>query len=700
MIKIKKIVAVICAFLLLLEQDVYASGTERELEIDVEEIAEKEVPLEEEHLEGLPKILQDFSGEQRIELEEIVTVSKEDAVLSARRINEIEDIEIYKAAVQEVLDEYYAQESVDVNEKIIKFTETVDERADVIVRNYEEAKKERDNAENLDYEPGKIIVSFQYGTSETVIAQVSEHMGKGYTILNNIPIDETLPDYKLERLRMAEDMLVPVIVSMDIGLDKTVQRAEELLDNIDSVKNTSYNYISTELEAMSNILAINDPFVNQQTYFAPLNVDDAWNAWSESGLDYSYYPIDVAVIDTGLDITHPDLKNKYLKDKSICIVKNIDGNLTTEIMNVNNDYVRGAKSAYHGTHVAGIISAESNNAAGVAGIASIYSKYISYMNNACNIMAINAGEIYIENGIKKISFSEERQILAIEYAVKNGAEIINMSLSGSRYIQEVQDMVNYAHAAGVTICASAGNTGINELRYPASYDNVISVGSINANREKSAFSTYNDFVDIVAYGEDVLSCIIEGRFGDDVQITSQYASISGTSMSTPMVAATAAILKSMDYSLSADEIYGLLISSAIDIHTMGKDSYTGYGQLNIGLAVQFVKRRMLCNTYPQGLTLTRKSSQSMNIQWKPLPWAEKYNLYRSTSLNGTYTNIATFLVRDTNTYRMVNNNTGEVIWHFLDQGLEAGRTYYYKVNAIFAYGYGENHSLYSPAVAQ
>ena len=74
MIKIKKIVAVICAFLLLLEQDVYASGTERELEIDVEEIAEKEVPLEEEHLEGLPKILQDFSGEQRIELEEIVTV--------------------------------------------------------------------------------------------------------------------------------------------------------------------------------------------------------------------------------------------------------------------------------------------------------------------------------------------------------------------------------------------------------------------------------------------------------------------------------------------------------------------------------------------------------------------------------------------------------------------------------------------------
>ncbi len=189
MIKIKKIVSVICAFLLLLEQDVYASGTERELEIDVEEIAEKEVPLEEEHLEGLPKILQDFSGEQRIELEEIVTVSKEDAVLSARRINEIEDIEIYKAAVQEVLDEYYAQESVDVNEKIIKFT-------------------------------------------ETVIAQVSEHMGKGYTILNNIPIDETLSDYKLKRLRMAEDMPVPVIVSMDIGLDKTVQRAEELLDNI------------------------------------------------------------------------------------------------------------------------------------------------------------------------------------------------------------------------------------------------------------------------------------------------------------------------------------------------------------------------------------------------------------------------------------------------------------------------------------
>lgn len=67
MIKIKKIVAVICAFLLLLEQNVYASGTEQELEIDVEEMAEKEVLLEEEHLERLPKILQDFSGEQRIE---------------------------------------------------------------------------------------------------------------------------------------------------------------------------------------------------------------------------------------------------------------------------------------------------------------------------------------------------------------------------------------------------------------------------------------------------------------------------------------------------------------------------------------------------------------------------------------------------------------------------------------------------------
>ena len=193
-------------------------------------------------LTGLPRILEDFSDAQKSELEEIISISKEDAISSAARINEIEDADAYDLAVREVLDEYYGAKSSEADSKIAQFAQTIDNRAADILKNYEEAKKERDSAETLDYEPGRVLVSFYYGTPETTIAEVAQRMGSGYSILNDNAIDETLPDYKLDRIKAAENMEFPVIVSMDIGLDKTVQRAITMLGNVSCVESASANY--------------------------------------------------------------------------------------------------------------------------------------------------------------------------------------------------------------------------------------------------------------------------------------------------------------------------------------------------------------------------------------------------------------------------------------------------------------------------
>lgn len=153
-------------------------------------------------------------------------------------------------------------------------------------------------------------------------------------------------------------------------------------------------------------------------------------------------------------------------------------------MNLANCYWRSATDARHGTHVAGIIAAQTNNKTGVAGITSIFDKINGNISNSIELTAINAS--YVDND-KTSPFRYADLTEAIYYAVNQGAEVINMSLYGSFNDKAVENATNYAYARNVVICACAGNTA-DSSKQRADNPNP----STDPTTEKDSFNTENN----------------------------------------------------------------------------------------------------------------------------------------------------------------------------------------------------------------
>ena len=271
---------------------------------------------------------------------------------------------------------------------------------------------------------------------------------------------------------------------------------------------------------------------NEQDYLTEHNIQDAWQFLKDNGISAGgSSSVVVAVIDTGVDYTHPDLKtNIWVNMGEIPNNgKDDDGNGYVDDVYgwdfVQNDNTPKDEHS-HGTHVAGIIAA-SNNKEGVVGIA--YN---------VKIMPVRAGD-------KKGKFDNEDVAKAIIYAYENGADVINMSFGNKAISAAVQDALLVASSRS-TLVASAGNDGkANEGKpsspnYPAAYSYVIGVMSVNKSGIESGFTNYdvNKYNEVeyetYAIGEGILSTLPGGKYGK----------LTGTSMATPIVSATAALLRS------------------------------------------------------------------------------------------------------------------------------------------------------------
>ena len=587
----------------------------------------------------------------------------------------------------------------------------MDERAWETLKDYEEAKAERDNQANLDYEAGEVLLTFESGVTDEEIGEMARRIGSTYEILSDFTIDETLPEEKLKRMRMSGEEEFPKVALVHLNLDQTVERAEEVMQGLESVEDSSKNYNNITVSGFEDEMGTNDPELFMQDYLKQIKVPDAWNSWNESGEEDNYSEAWVAVIDSGIDITHPDLKNRYLKDKSVVIS---DGDVDWESgnvlgskivpMNEANCYVHdvdmgeGIGGDYHGTHVAGIIAAEANNKKGIVGIASVYNKYTGYVDENCKIMAINAAyRKWDAEGKKYVSkFDVANIITAIYYAANNGADVINMSLGWKEEIVAQQIAIDYAHARNVVVCAAAGNgeydknnnlipESLSVPRYPASCNHVVSVANVNELNYRAISSVYNRFVDISAPGVGIYSCVIDGE---------KYDCDSGTSMAAPMVSATAAILRSMYSDTTADEIEEILLKTATDIGSPGRDDETGYGLLNVGLAVQTLKARRLNKVSPKNAVAKCVDYQSIKLAWDAIDWAERYVVLRSTSANGEYTKIKSIQALDWDTY---TSSFGR--YRFTDKGLATGTTYYYKIRAVCVYQDDFKYSQFCPVIS-
>jgi subtilisin len=252
----------------------------------------------------------------------------------------------------------------------------------------------------------------------------------------------------------------------------------------------------TPTQAPTNTPTPNPESINPVTQPIPWGVDrvDADNVWSNSTADN----VKVAVIDTGIDLNHPDLED------------NIKGGLNTISWWRNADDDNG-----HGTHVAGII-AGINNMFGVVGVGPDIDLYA--------IKALNRnGSGYTSDIIE-----------GIEWSVDNNIDVINMSLGTTADIQSFHDAVIAAKNAGVVIVSAAGNSGPsdNSVIYPAKYDESIAVSAINSSDGQPSWSSRGVEVDLVAPGLSIYSTYRGGG----------YTTISGTSMATPHVAGAVAMV--------------------------------------------------------------------------------------------------------------------------------------------------------------
>jgi subtilisin family serine protease len=275
-----------------------------------------------------------------------------------------------------------------------------------------------------------------------------------------------------------------------------------------------------------------DPSYSIQWGPACIGAEDLWD------LGFGNPSVIVAVVDTGVDMDHPDLVN------------NVDPALDWDFVN-NDDNAMDDHG--HGTHVAGIIAAEINNQKGIAGL------------QQATIMAVK--------GLDAGGYGND-SVLAncITYAVDNGASVINCSWGGYGYNSTLKNAVDYAFANGVIVIAAAGNEGTSLAFYPAAYPYAIGVAALSNCTTRAFWSNYGiNNVLIAAPGESILS-----TYWDDT-----YAYLSGTSMAAPHVAGVVAAYRSLAPSWSHIRILRHMAVNADDLGTPGVDQYYGYGRVDM-----------------------------------------------------------------------------------------------------------------------
>ncbi len=315
--------------------------------------------------------------------------------------------------------------------------------------------------------------------------------------------------------------------------DVTLSEGEKILNGTDLVDYAEPNYIYKAL------LVPNDPeYTSRQYCHKLMNTEKAWDVTTGSS------SVTVAVVDTGVDGTHPEFSGKMVAGYDYINNKALTGN--------ENSDDHG-----HGTHVAGIACAIGNNNRGVAG-----------MNWKAKIMPV---KVLNSAGLGTNSTIAQ----GITYAAQNGADVINLSLGGSFYSQAIRDAIEEARARDVGVVAASGNTYTRSLTYPASYPGVIAVGSTNGQDEVSVFSTRSPYLSVSAPGSDIYSTVPGG----------EYATFSGTSMAAPQVSGLYALVKGLHPAWIPSHIRSQIEQTADDKGDAGFDEEYGYGRINAQKAV-------------------------------------------------------------------------------------------------------------------
>ena len=322
-------------------------------------------------------------------------------------------------------------------------------------------------------------------------------------------------------------------------------------------------------------------------------------SWSQIRKDFDQKVkknIVVAVIDSGVDIDHPDIQENLSwnlkecdKDRKIPFSpdEDKDGNgykgdcLGWNFTNERSGQNRPLDDLGHGTHVSGIIAAEVNNGRGISGV-----------SNKLKILPVKV--LFKEKKKKKRGETEggglkgfsDRLAKGILYATKMKADVINLSLGwpNAADTQHIREAFKEALSQGITIVAAAGNNNMSVPLFPCSYKGVICVGSIDADGKISSFSNFGGHVDILAPGDNILSLYPTTQEPLHFSIKG-YEIKNGTSQAAPYVSATAGILKGIFPEITPDEIKARLFLSSKSVNNLEKFVQHGTTRLKEALEV-------------------------------------------------------------------------------------------------------------------
>lgn len=327
------------------------------------------------------------------------------------------------------------------------------------------------------------------------------------------------------------------IPALDVRIVSVPTRAAgKLLRALQSNKDVEYAEPDSVAHAIGTT---NDPYFTQgyQWYLSKIEATTAWDTTTGSS------SVVVAVLDTGVLASHPDISGKVL----------VGYNFVSNSTDTTDD--NG-----HGTAVAGLTSASTNNGVGMAAV--------SWANPVMPVKVLGADGSGSYSGISN----------GITWAADRGARIINLSLGGTSSSRTLQDAVNYAWNKNVILIAAAGNNGNNTAVYPAACSNVVAVSATNSTDGRPSWSNYGSYVDVSAPGVSVLT--LSGA--------SSYANWNGTSFSSPVTSGVVALMASANTSLSNAGIVDALLKNSDDIGAAGYDVYFGHGRVNARRAVAAV----------------------------------------------------------------------------------------------------------------
>jgi subtilisin family serine protease len=310
----------------------------------------------------------------------------------------------------------------------------------------------------------------------------------------------------------------------------------------------------------------NDPRYAEQWNMTHIGMPKAWTIVTDTS------SLTIAILDTGIKTNHPDLQHQLWTNPGEIEANGVDDDGNGFVDDLHGwhfyqVYANGMAMPFqnsdigdhngHGSHVAGIIAASGNNGIGVAGVA--------WKARLMVLRILDDDAAGWESDV----------IRGLQYAVANGARVINLSLGLAERTPALEAAVAAAAAQDVLLVAAAGNGGGNVL-YPAAFPSVLSVSASDRQDRRADFGAYGPSLDLLAPGVDIIST------WNGVP----YFSRSGTSMAAPHATGVAALLWARMPAATARDVGTCLMLTATDVEIPGRDDETGWGVLNAERAVQ------------------------------------------------------------------------------------------------------------------